>query len=158
MITSPSPLSDLTSFRINEHSLKTEIRFRDPKRRYKSFDAKDADDRDEIFETLRDILGDRATESRVKRSKFTAVLKPLLFTLAIGAGTWILTWSVAHLDEDGGSLSPRRNMGLRLVIMKILELLGPVVIGIVGGFLTLVCILWTLARFTRPPVFRTLKC
>ncbi len=89
-----------------------------------------------------------AFRSAVKPAVFVSFSAFLTSVLVIMANTLV---NAPDVDIDG------RKALLKRVISGVLEFLGPVGVGVVGGLVTLGFVLWFAKRVKNPPLMRTLS-
>lgn len=111
--------------------------------------------RDEVFAALKNVYGDKFEEFEDKHSIPQAVYAPLMSLTIFGFLTWIFAMAAGQLAEsyepDSGESTTQ------WFVVMILDVIGPVGVWIVGGFLCLMSALAVISKFRYPPQMRILQ-
>lgn len=127
--------------------------------RYKGNNGKDALDnftikkeqRDDLFKKLEYLCSRGFQYTETQFSRFRAALAPII-TVCVVVVMTILSYQAAIQMAAGDSpdTSGRRSQ-VKRIFAGILEFLGPTGVLIVGGFISIICLIWLVNRIKTPP-------
>ena len=150
------PLLAVTRISVDRHDEDIEIEYREGKdKKEKTLRLTSREKRDEVYDQLKAVFGDKFEEHRDDYTVLRAVYASLVALTVFGFLTWVFATAAAGIRagepyDSGGD-------GARTLFAAALSVMGPVGVSVLGG---VICAVYAFAGFLnvrRPPAMLILQ-
>ncbi len=152
------PLRHLSQVKYNEHDDDIDFAWREgDKTQTSCIDFTTRAKRDALFSTLQTRMQGTLQHGHDEMTRVRAAVGPLTGLTVLSILTWICFNAATAIRAAGEIHAEGRKKGLKLLILNILDLLGPIGVSVIGGLLLALTAWYLVVKVNQPPRLHVLQ-